>query len=75
MKFKELKKLLSCIDTYEIWVRDNGVLKTFDCNYDNIDETADLYNLNNAIVILIKATDEDRIYISLKITNTLDKRK
>ena len=62
MKFKELKKVLSCFDIFEIRLNS----ESFFANYDSIDETAKLYRLGDKDVLYITAVDEKFLFISLK---------
>ena len=62
MKFKELNKVLSCFDIFEIRLNS----KSFFANYDSIDETAELHRLNDKDVLYITAIDEKFLFISLK---------
>ena len=62
MKFKELNKVLSCFDIFELHL--NG--ESFFANYDSIDETAQFYSLYDKDVLYITAIDEKFLYISLK---------
>lgn len=66
MKFKELKKILSCCDSFGISFKIDNVKRTFYCNYDYIDEISNSYNLNEKEVIFISAIDENYLLISLK---------
>lgn len=62
MKFKELKKVLSRFDIFEIRLNS----KSFFANYDSIDETAKLYRLDDKDVLYITASDGKFLYIYLK---------
>lgn len=66
MKFKELKKILSCCDSFGISFKIDNVKRTFYCNDDYIDEISNSYNLNEKEVIFISAIDENYLFISLK---------
>lgn len=66
MKFKELKKVLSCFDIFEICMHNDLKSTSFFTNYDSIDETAKLHRLGDREVLYITAIDEKFLYISLK---------
>ena len=66
MKFKELKKVLSCCVTFGISFKIENFKRTIYCDYDNIDEISNLYSLNEKEVIFISAIDENYLFISLK---------
>ena len=67
MKFKELKKVLSCCDTFGISFKIDNIKRTFYCNdYNIIDEISNSYSLNEKEVIFISAIDENYLFISLK---------
>ena len=61
MKFKDIKNILSCTDIYEISIK--GISIT--CDYDFIDEIADIHKLNERNIIFIKACGDDSMYIAL----------
>lgn len=66
MKFKELKKILSCCDSFGISFNIDNLKQTIYCNDDDIDEISNSYNLNEKEVIFISAIDENYLLISLK---------
>ena len=66
MKFKELKKVLSCFDIFEICVHDDLKSISFFANYDSINETAELYRIKDKQLSYITAIDEKFLYIYLK---------
>lgn len=66
MKFKELKKVLSCSDTFEIGYNYGKLKRAICCNGENIDKISNSYRLNNKEVIIITPTDEKSLFISLK---------
>ena len=66
MKFKELKKVLSCCDSFGISLKVDNLKQTIYCNHDNIDEISNSYKLNKKEVIFISAIDENYLLISLK---------
>ena len=64
MKFKELKKVLSYCDTFEISYYDGKLRHEIYCD-DNIDEISNKYSLNDKEVIFITPTDENYLHICL----------
>ena len=64
MKFKELKKVLSCCDTFEISYYDGKLRRGIYCG-DNIDEISNKYSLNDKEVIFITPADENYLHICL----------
>ena len=64
MKFKELKKVLSYRDTFEISYYDGKLRRQIYCD-DNIDKISNKYSLNDKEVIFITVTDENYLHICL----------
>ena len=64
MKFKELKKVLSCRGTFEISYYDGKLRREIYCD-DNIDKISNKYSLNDKEVIFITPTDENYLHICL----------
>ena len=57
MKFKELKKVFSCCDTFEISFNDGKLRRTIYCDGNDIDEISNSYSINDKEVIFITPTD------------------
>ena len=80
MKFKELKKVLSCCDSFGISLKVGNLKQTIYCNHDNIDEISNSYKVDGYRYIsdgtgcsnkwTIKETPTG-IYFIDSITNTL----
>lgn len=62
MKFKELRSILSVVDSYEIRLQTHTII----CNDDSIDEVIEENKLNDKDVFFIRAVDEKYLYIRLK---------
>lgn len=62
MKFKELRSILSVVDSYEIRLQTHTII----CNDDSIDEVIEENKLNDKDVFFIRAVDEKYLYICLK---------
>lgn len=62
MKFKELRSILSVVDSYEIRLQ----AQTIVCNDDTIDEVTEENKLNDKDVLFVRADDEQYLYIRLK---------
>lgn len=66
MKFKDLRKVLSQFDCFQIMSCTWDNSGSIECCGDTIDKVANLQNLSDKDVIYITPTDDGKLYIVVK---------